>query len=82
MAARTTGNVKPETEGDLQVMYFKILAVSTGDTVDISNWFKAIDGITLTGSTTAGLGFTASAGVLTIGVSTGTPDIWFRVVGH
>lgn len=84
MAARTMPTTtKVETEGDLQIVYFTLTAVSDADTLDVSAFFKAITMISLTPSTSAGAGATtASTGIVTFKISTGTPDLKIRLAGN
>ena len=89
MAAIAAANIKVETEGDLQVIYCTVAAVTNGDTTTFVNFFKKVYGIGVT-SSTAGVPFgaTESAGVVTwkcatniLGAAT-TSNLIVRVAGH
>lgn len=67
-------------EGNLQSMYFTIASVADTNTTDFSNWSKNILFVEGVPSTSAGIGATISAGVVTWHVSTGTPNLIVRVV--
>lgn len=82
MAAKTLANVKLEVEGDLQVLYCTIASVTDGDTADISSYFKSVLGLQAIASTTAAVGATVSAGVVTFKISSGTPNLIARFAGN
>jgi len=81
MAAVAPANLKVETEGDLQVLYFTLASVANNDTTDISKFFKTVRGIDARPSTSAAIGATHSAGTITWLVSAGTPNLIVRVAG-
>ncbi len=82
MAAKTMSNIKVETEGDLQIVYFTLSSVADNDTVDISGFFKNIVMFEAVPDSSAGTGFTQSSGVVTIRVSSGTPKLTCRAAGN
>jgi hypothetical protein len=67
-------------EGNLQTMYFTISAVANNTTTDFSAWSKNIISAHGIPSTSAGVGSTISAGVVTWLISTGTPNLVVRLV--
>lgn len=72
-------NIKVETEGDVQVLYCTIASVADTNTTDFSKWSKRILHVSGVPSTTAAIGATVSAGVVTWKVSTGTPNLLVRL---
>lgn len=69
-----------DDSGNLLKGYFTIASVANNTTTDFSNWSKNIifaDGIP---STSAGVGTTISAGVVTWLISTGTPNLLVEIV--
>lgn len=82
MPVKTFTAQKTEVEGDIGILNFTLTSVADGDTCSVANFFKTIVELGLTPSTSAGVGATTSAGVITFKVSTGTPDIKVRVGGH
>lgn len=67
-------------EGNLQTLYFTITAVANNTTTDFSNWSKNIIYVEGVPSTSAGVGATISAGIVTWLVSAGTPNMLVRIV--
>ena len=81
MAAKTIANLKVETEGDQQILYFTLSSVTDADTVSVASFFKTIREISLMPSTATAIGATHSAGVITIKVNSGTPNLICRIAG-
>lgn len=67
-------------EGNLQTIYFTISAVANTNTTDFSNWAKNIIFVSGIPSTSASVGATVSAGIVTWAISAGTPNLLVRVV--
>ncbi len=82
MAAKVPANLKVETEGDLQILYFTLSSVTDGDTTDLGLWFKLIRGISACPSLSSAVGATAATtGIITWKISANTPDLIVRIAG-
>ena len=79
-ATANPANLKVTTEGDLQILYCTIASVANTNTTDFSRWSKNILYVSGVPSTSAGIGATVSAGVVTWAVSTGTPNLLVKLV--
>lgn len=80
MAAKTPSVIKVETEGDLQIVNCKILAVQNGDTLDLSGYFKNIVMLLVNGLGNPAA--TDSAGVITFNVTSGSNTLYLRAAGN
>ena len=81
MAAIALANIKVETEGDQQILYGTVASVTDADTTTVATFFKTIRGISAIASTSAAVGATHSAGVITWKISSGTPNLIVRIAG-
>ena len=75
MAVKTPANLRPTIESDLVRLYFTLSSVANGDTTDVSAWGKSVLVVDAFPSTSAGVGGTISAGVITWAISAGTPNL-------